>query len=102
MKSSVLNYYHSCRKSASRRRTINHKKYGGKEIMNKKIIAVALAALMLALAIPVNAAIQATSVEVRGTVANETAIEGGLNASNVSAGELVWTPQTFSGFYYHL
>ena len=52
--------------------------------MNKKIIAVALAALMLALAIPVNAAIQAQTVEIRGTVANQTAIEGGFNISNVT------------------
>jgi len=50
------------------------------------------------LALPASAAIQATSIELRGTVANQTAIEGGFNASNVS--ELVWMPQTFAGFFY--
>ena len=66
--------------------------------MNKRITVVVLAVLMFVLALPVNAAIQATSVEIRGTVANQTAIEGGKNASNIS--ELVWTPQSFAGFFY--
>src|SRR3972149_12265280 len=50
------------------------------------------------LALPASAAIQATSIELRGTIANQIAIEGGFNASNVS--ELVWMPQTFAGFFY--
>ncbi len=69
--------------------------------MNKKITIVALVALMLlTAALPASAAIQVTSVEIRGTVANQTAIAGGFNASNIS--ELVWTPQSFAGFFYDL
>ncbi len=58
--------------------------------MNKRIIAVALAGLMLLLALPANAAIQATSVEVRGQVWTET--------QKIFS----WTPQNFAGFYYDL
>jgi len=47
---------------------------------------------------------EATSVEIRGTVANETAIAGGFNLSNASIDgapdKPVWTPQSFAGFFY--
>src|SRR3972149_11448513 len=62
----------------------------------KPVLIILLILSMLAL--PAGAAIQATSIELRGTVASQTAIEGGFNASNVS--ELVWMPQTFAGFFY--
>jgi S-layer protein (TIGR01567 family) len=58
---------------------------------------------MLLVIIPANATIQTTSVEVRGTVANETSIAGGFNLSNANMGSMdspVWTPLSFSGFYY--
>ena len=58
---------------------------------------------ILLLIIPATAAIQTTSVEVRGTVANETSIAGGFNLGNASmssADSPIWTPLSFSGFYY--
>ncbi len=51
--------------------------------MSKRITAFALAVLMFALALPVNAAIQVTSVEVRGTVASENASGGGIDLTTV-------------------
>jgi S-layer protein (TIGR01567 family) len=61
--------------------------------MNKRILSVALAVMMLLIvAFPVSAAVQATTVEVRGSVVSD-------NADNVIAN---WTSQTFAGFYYDL
>lgn len=66
--------------------------------MSKKI-AVALAALMLlVIALPASAAIQKTSVEVRGTVASGAPSSGQLD-DNVNAS---WSPNNFAGFYYDL
>jgi S-layer protein (TIGR01567 family) len=72
--------------------------------MNKKITIVALVALMLlTAALPASAAIQATSVEIRGTVANQTAITGGFNLTNVGGSDApTWTAQSFAGFYYDI
>ncbi|MDJ1423710.1 MAG: S-layer protein domain-containing protein [Candidatus Methanoperedens sp.] len=67
--------------------------------MSKRITSVALAVLMLlSVALPASAQIQATSVEVRGTVYNETAIAPGFGGS----GPVSWNPQSFAGFYYDL
>ncbi len=69
-----------------------------------KIIAVAFAVLMLALALPANAAIQATSVEVRGAIAEENSV-GGINITAAIAdpnGTIAWSPQNFAGFFYDL
>ncbi|WP_306453629.1 S-layer protein domain-containing protein, partial [Candidatus Methanoperedens nitratireducens] len=66
--------------------------------MSKRITAVALAVLMFALALPANAAIQATSVEIRGTVYNETALVAGFGGS----GPVAWSAQSFAGFFYDL
>jgi S-layer protein (TIGR01567 family) len=65
--------------------------------MSKRITAVALAVLMLALALPASAQIQASSVEIRGTVydAGTTPNPGSFHGGNAT-----WTPQTFAGFYY--
>ncbi len=57
--------------------------------MNKKI-AIALAALMLSLALPASAAIQATSVEIRGRVVVDAATEPTPS----------WDASTFAGFWY--
>src|SRR3990170_3874297 len=62
--------------------------------MNKRITVVVLAVLMFVLALPVNAAISVSSIEVRGAVWNET---GPMNTTNAS-----WNPQNFAGFYYDL
>lgn len=59
--------------------------------------------IIMLLTIPANAANQTTSVEIRGTIANETSISGGFNLSNASISTTdspVWTPLSFSGFYY--
>ncbi|MCZ7382245.1 MAG: S-layer protein domain-containing protein [Candidatus Methanoperedens sp.] len=49
---------------------------------------------------------EATSIEIRGTVANQTAINFGFNLSNASIAGApdrpVWTPQSFPGFYYDI
>ncbi len=66
--------------------------------MSKRITAVALAVLMFALALPTNAAIQATSVEIRGTVYNETPLVAGFGG----AGPVTWSAQSFAGFFYDL
>ena len=63
--------------------------------MSKRITAVALAVLMLALALPASAQIQATSVEIRGTV-----YDHGATAGSFSGGSAAWTAQSFAGFYY--
>jgi S-layer protein (TIGR01567 family) len=63
--------------------------------MNKRIIAVALAVLMFALALPASAQIQATSVEIRGTVYDAGNTSGAFSGTNAT-----WTPQSFAGFYY--
>ena len=61
--------------------------------MTKKILAVVLAVFMLlVVAFPVSAAVQATKVEVRGSVWNQ-----GDNVSDAS-----WNSQKFAGFYYDL
>ncbi|MCZ7396511.1 MAG: S-layer protein domain-containing protein, partial [Candidatus Methanoperedens sp.] len=70
--------------------------------MSKRITAVALAVLMLALALPANAAIQATSLEVRGAIAEPSTtvpFRPGVLASDINA---TWTPYNFAGFYYDL
>ena len=70
--------------------------------MSKRITAVALAVLMLALALPANAAIQATSLEVRGAIAEPSTtvpFRPGILASDINA---TWTPYNFAGFYYDL
>ncbi|MFZ3059850.1 MAG: S-layer protein domain-containing protein, partial [Candidatus Methanoperedens sp.] len=57
--------------------------------MSKKITAIALAALMLLIvALPAGAVIQATSVEVRGNVVSNSAAS--------------WNATTFAGFWYDL
>ena len=61
--------------------------------MCKKILAVALAVLMLFLAYPASAATQVDKVEVRGTVFDE-ATQGGVRPS--------WDTQSFAGFYYDI
>ena len=61
--------------------------------MTKKILAVVLAVFMLlVVAFPASAAVQATKVEVRGSVWNQ-----GDNLSDAS-----WNSQKFAGFYYDL
>ncbi|NJD53385.1 MAG: PGF-CTERM sorting domain-containing protein [Candidatus Methanoperedens sp.] len=61
--------------------------------MTKKILAVVLAVFMLlVVAFPVSAAVQATKVEVRGSVWNQ-----GDNLTDAS-----WNSQKFAGFYYDL
>ncbi len=50
--------------------------------MNKRIIAVALAVLMFALALPASAQIQATSVEIRGTVYDAGNTSGSFHGTN--------------------
>lgn len=67
----------------------------------KRIYVVIIATLVMLniSAVPVSAAIQATKVEIRGAVANEKEIPGGLNLSTLPVS---WTPQTFAGFYYDL
>ncbi|MFZ3169360.1 MAG: S-layer protein domain-containing protein, partial [Candidatus Methanoperedens sp.] len=61
--------------------------------MTKKILAVVLAVFMLlVVAFPVSAAVQATKVEVRGSVWTQ-----GDNLSDAS-----WNSQKFAGFYYDL
>ncbi|MGB8215664.1 MAG: S-layer protein domain-containing protein, partial [Candidatus Methanoperedens sp.] len=58
--------------------------------MNNKITTIALAALMLLIvALPAGAVIQATSVEIRGTVASGTA-------------PTMWDASSFAGFWYDL
>jgi S-layer protein (TIGR01567 family) len=62
--------------------------------MTKRILAVALAVMMLLIvAYPVSAAVQATTVEVRGTVVSDNG-----STSNFAS----WNAQTFAGFYYDL
>src|SRR3972149_11863531 len=68
--------------------------------MNKRITVVVLAVLMFVLALPVNAAIEATSVEVRGTIAGEN-LTGGINLSDPSQ-LILWNAQSFAAFYYDL
>jgi S-layer protein (TIGR01567 family) len=63
--------------------------------MSKRITAVALAVLMLALALPASAQIQATSVEIRGTVYDAGNTSGAFNGTSAA-----WTAQSFAGFYY--
>ncbi len=67
--------------------------------MSKRITAVALAVLMFALALPASAQIQATSVEVRGTVASENASAGGIDLTTLPP-SINWSAQSFAGFYY--
>ncbi|MFZ2410594.1 MAG: S-layer protein domain-containing protein [Candidatus Methanoperedens sp.] len=64
--------------------------------MSKKILGVALAVLMLlAVALPASAAIQATSVEIRGAVIS--------NAGTTTDGNPhVWDASNFAGFWYDL
>ncbi len=58
----------------------------------KTITIVALVAMLLLTAVlPASAAIQATTIEVRGTVWNGTSQSSGINS---------WSPQEFAGFYY--
>jgi S-layer protein (TIGR01567 family) len=67
--------------------------------MSKRITAFALAVLMFALALPASAQIQATSIEVRGTIAAENASAGGINLS-ANPTSINWSAQSFAGFYY--
>jgi S-layer protein (TIGR01567 family) len=64
--------------------------------MSKKILGAVLAAVMLlGIALPASAAIQATQVEVRGTVVNATAL--------INAGQgATWDATDFAGFWYDL
>ncbi|MDO8726555.1 MAG: S-layer protein domain-containing protein, partial [Candidatus Methanoperedens sp.] len=71
--------------------------------MTKKIIAVALAVLMLAVILPANAAIQATSVEIRGEVYDASP----YHAPNATGCALItcnasWNGNNFAGFWYDL
>ena len=70
--------------------------------MNKlKIINLFISILLII--IPTTATIQTANVEVRGTVANETSIFGGFNLNNAGMSSMdspIWTPLSFSGFYY--
>ncbi len=63
-------------------------------IENVTIIAIA-SLILLATTFPVDAAIQATSLEIRGTVANATAL------NNAGAG-VSWDSTSFAGFWYEL
>ncbi|MCZ7369119.1 MAG: S-layer protein domain-containing protein, partial [Candidatus Methanoperedens sp.] len=63
--------------------------------MSKRITTVALAVLMLAIALPANAAIQATSVEIRGAVVS---VPGSLT----DATPRFWDANNFAGFWYDL
>jgi len=70
--------------------------------MNKLTI-ITIFIIILLILIPTTATIQTDNVEVRGTVANETSILGGFNLSNAGMGSMdspIWTPLSFSGFYY--
>jgi S-layer protein (TIGR01567 family) len=80
----------------SKENKIYHIKYGGKENMSKNITIVALVALMLLLvSLPANAAVTVTSLEIRGTVANASALVSGVTGAT-------WTSNNFAGFWYDL
>jgi len=65
-----------------------------KKIMTKRILAVAMAVLMLlVVAFPVSAAVQTTKLEVRGSVFNN-ATQNGTKPT--------WDASSFAGFYYDL
>jgi len=78
-------------------------------ILNHKL-AFNLAILVLIttsfIGIAIAAGEDSTSIEIRGTVANQTAITGGFNLSNASIDgapdKPVWTPQSFAGFFYDI
>jgi len=80
-----------------------------KKSMTKKIIAVALAVLMLAVILPANAAIQATTVEIRGEVydaspihrPNATGCTNGTSQVNATC-DASWNANNFAGFWYDL
>ncbi|MCJ7616963.1 MAG: hypothetical protein MUO43_10560, partial [Desulfobacterales bacterium] len=64
--------------------------------MSKKITIVALVALMLLLvSLPANAAVNESSVEIRGSVVNATALKA-------SGGNASWDYANFAGFWYDL
>ena len=63
--------------------------------MNGKKIVALVALMLLLVSLPANAAVTATTVEVRGTVANATALSG--NNDGVS-----WNYENFAGFWYDL
>ena len=71
--------------------------------MTKKIIAVALAVLMLAVILPANAAIQATSVEIRGEVYDASPLHA-PNATGCANSTCIasWNANNFAGFWYDL
>jgi len=71
--------------------------------MSKKITAIALVLLMLALALPASAVIQATSVEIRGRVNTGTLVlpvDPTVYGTQNYTGE--WNATSFAGFWYDL
>jgi len=71
--------------------------------MTKKIIAVALAVLMLAVILPANAAIQATSVEIRGEVYDASPLHtpNATGCAGITC-NASWNGNNFAGFWYDL
>ena len=71
----------------------------------KVAIVAALMILNVLAVLPVDAAIQAKKVEIRGTTAStmdKPIPSGGFNLSNIASAPVIWTPQGFAGFYYDL
>ena len=71
--------------------------------MTKKIIAVALAVLMLAVILPANAAIQATTVEIRGEVFDASPLHqpNATGCAGITC-NASWNGNNFAGFWYDL
>jgi len=77
----------------SKENKIYHIKYGGKENMTKRILTVALAALMLlSMTFVASAQTQVTEVNVRGSVAD----------AHFANSDMSWNYQNFAGFFYDL
>ncbi len=66
----------------------------------KTIMLAALLILCASALIPAGAAVQTTSLEIRGQTANETAGSNGY--LDLSSGSVYWHPQNFAGFVYYL
>ena len=69
--------------------------------MSKRITAAALVALMLLVVLPAKAAIQATSVEIRGAIA-EPSTDPSFTPGMLATENATWNPYNFAGFYYDL
>ncbi|NJD78340.1 MAG: hypothetical protein FIB08_14815, partial [Candidatus Methanoperedens sp.] len=76
---------------------------GGKRMiqrMKKAMIAGLVVLGVFLAAVPAQAAIQATDLEIRGQAANETA--GVQDYLDISSGTVSWYPRNFAGFFYEL